>query len=187
MSPHPPTIRQTDDTAIKPWGFVMDAANAQSSDAFPGAGTLNERDEAILAFERQWWKYSGAKEQAIRELQLDMLRRMGARDAKALPPRDPFVEPARKRVQIGLLMTELVNRAGIQIEASVLEERIAEAAAQTQNPEEAEKQYRSNPQVMQQLQMAVLEEAALEWVASRANVTPQPVSFREVMNFGAEA
>ncbi|MEI7656264.1 MAG: DUF3263 domain-containing protein, partial [Actinomycetes bacterium] len=29
---------------------------------------LNERDEAILAFERQWWKYSGAKEQAIREL-----------------------------------------------------------------------------------------------------------------------
>ncbi len=68
MSPHPPTIRQTDDTAIKPWGFVMDAANAQSSDAFPGAGTLNERDEAILAFERQWWKYSGAKEQAIREL-----------------------------------------------------------------------------------------------------------------------
>ena len=68
MSPHPPTIRQTDDTAIKPWGVVMDAANAQSSDAFPGAGTLNERDEAILAFERQWWKYSGAKEQAIREL-----------------------------------------------------------------------------------------------------------------------
>ena len=68
MSPHPPTISQTDDTAIKPWGFVMDAANAQSSDAFPGAGTLNERDEAILAFERQWWKYSGAKEQAIREL-----------------------------------------------------------------------------------------------------------------------
>jgi len=68
MSPHPPTIRQTDDTAIKPWGFVMDAANAQPSDAFPGAGTLNERDEAILAFERQWWKYSGAKEQAIREL-----------------------------------------------------------------------------------------------------------------------
>ena len=68
MAPHPPTIRQTDDTAIKPWGFVMDAANAQSSDAFPGAGTLNERDEAILAFERQWWKYSGAKEQAIREL-----------------------------------------------------------------------------------------------------------------------
>jgi len=29
---------------------------------------LSERDEQILAFERQWWKYAGAKEQAVREL-----------------------------------------------------------------------------------------------------------------------
>lgn len=32
------------------------------------ATTLSERDQAVLAFERQWWKYAGAKEQAIREL-----------------------------------------------------------------------------------------------------------------------
>ncbi|HEY0168293.1 MAG TPA: DUF3263 domain-containing protein [Jatrophihabitans sp.] len=32
------------------------------------AGGLNRRDREILAFERQWWKYAGAKEQAIREL-----------------------------------------------------------------------------------------------------------------------
>lgn len=29
---------------------------------------LTEREQAILAFERQFWKYAGAKEQAIREL-----------------------------------------------------------------------------------------------------------------------
>ncbi len=28
---------------------------------------LTERDEAILAFERQWWRHAGAKEQAIRQ------------------------------------------------------------------------------------------------------------------------
>ena len=32
---------------------------------------LTERELAILAFERQWWKYPGAKEQAIRD-QFDM-------------------------------------------------------------------------------------------------------------------
>ena len=32
------------------------------------AGVLDERDQQVLAFERQWWKYAGAKEQAIREL-----------------------------------------------------------------------------------------------------------------------
>ncbi|MHA7133538.1 DUF3263 domain-containing protein [Oerskovia turbata] len=29
---------------------------------------LSARDQEILAFERQWWKYAGAKEQAVREL-----------------------------------------------------------------------------------------------------------------------
>ena len=28
---------------------------------------LSERDRDILAFERQWWKYAGAKETAVRE------------------------------------------------------------------------------------------------------------------------
>jgi hypothetical protein len=36
-----------------------------------GDGELTEREREILAFERQWWKYAGAKEQAVRE-QFDM-------------------------------------------------------------------------------------------------------------------
>jgi Protein of unknown function (DUF3263) len=31
-------------------------------------GQLDRRDREILAFERQWWKYAGAKEQAVKEL-----------------------------------------------------------------------------------------------------------------------
>jgi hypothetical protein len=42
----------------------MDAAPIESA----MSGTLTERDREILAFERQWWKYAGAKEQAVREL-----------------------------------------------------------------------------------------------------------------------
>ena len=33
-----------------------------------GTDGLSERDRQVLAFERQWWKYAGAKEQAVREL-----------------------------------------------------------------------------------------------------------------------
>ena len=51
----------------------MDAANAlnaqpadRSRDQGP-AERLSERDRDILAFERQWWKYAGAKEQAVRD------------------------------------------------------------------------------------------------------------------------
>lgn len=35
-----------------------------SRDAAPALG---EREAAILAFERQWWRFAGAKEQAVRE------------------------------------------------------------------------------------------------------------------------
>jgi len=46
----------------------MDAANvATSGDAARDASELTERDQRILAFERLWWKYAGAKEQAVRE------------------------------------------------------------------------------------------------------------------------
>ncbi|MBW8487331.1 DUF3263 domain-containing protein [Actinomadura parmotrematis] len=41
-------------------------ADAEDEHAFP-AGLLSDRDRRILAFERKWWKYAGAKEQAIRE------------------------------------------------------------------------------------------------------------------------
>ncbi|MCX5041932.1 DUF3263 domain-containing protein [Aldersonia sp. NBC_00410] len=57
----------------------MDGAAAQSrNEPGPGgvSGAADDRDEGglsrrerdILAFERQWWKYAGAKEEAIKEL-----------------------------------------------------------------------------------------------------------------------
>ena len=47
---------------------MTEAARALSPD---NSGVLPERDQRILEFERQWWKFAGAKEQAIRE-QFDM-------------------------------------------------------------------------------------------------------------------
>ena len=43
----------------------MDAVRLDNEAA---GSSLNQRDRQILEFERQWWKYAGAKEQAIREL-----------------------------------------------------------------------------------------------------------------------
>lgn len=41
---------------------------AAENTAVAPLGQLTERDMAILEFERQWWRYAGAKEQAIREM-----------------------------------------------------------------------------------------------------------------------
>jgi hypothetical protein len=43
-------------------------ATAAREQAGGSQDELSERDQQVLGFERQWWKYAGAKEQAIREL-----------------------------------------------------------------------------------------------------------------------
>ena len=45
----------------------MESAQVASSHETVDAA-LSDRDRRILEFERQWWKYAGAKEQAIRDL-----------------------------------------------------------------------------------------------------------------------
>jgi hypothetical protein len=44
----------------------MDAAESVNQEQ-PAGLVLSARDSEILEFERQWWKYAGAKEQAVRE------------------------------------------------------------------------------------------------------------------------
>ena len=39
---------------------------AWEQDAGPPPGPLGERERSVLAFERQWWRHAGAKEEAIR-------------------------------------------------------------------------------------------------------------------------
>jgi hypothetical protein len=51
----------------------VDAAEALTPSVDPTdcgepADGLTRREREILAFERQWWKYAGAKEQAIKDL-----------------------------------------------------------------------------------------------------------------------
>jgi hypothetical protein len=44
--------------------------SANEAASIPGddrTSELSERDAEILSFERQWWKFAGAKEQAIRD------------------------------------------------------------------------------------------------------------------------
>ena len=49
----------------------MEAQRHQAPDGPEAAASLSDRDREILEFERQWWKYAGAKETAVRE-QFDM-------------------------------------------------------------------------------------------------------------------
>jgi trigger factor len=127
-------------------------------------------------------------DETVQELQVEMLRRAGVRDAKQLPPREPFEQPARRRVALGLLMSELVRTAGLKVSREAVQEKLNELASSYSNPEEVRKAYLQNAEMMRQIESQVLEQQAIEWVLGQARVNEKSSSFAELTKFGqAEA
>jgi len=126
-------------------------------------------------------------EAEIRDMQMEFLRRAATRDARELPPRQSFEQAARRRVALGLVLNEVIRQAGIQPNATQVQARLDEIVAGFSDPDAARRQYLQNEAATRQLQMSVLEDQAVAWVINAAQVTDQPGSFKDIMNFGAAA
>jgi trigger factor len=124
-------------------------------------------------------------EQQVRDMQMDTARRIGAKDASQVPPAEPFVEPARRRVALGMLVNELVKSRGIQVDRPRVEARLGELAGTYPDPDAVLTAYRQNPDAMRQVEGMVLEDQVVDYLLERAKVTDQPSTFKDLMNFGA--
>ena len=95
----------------------MDAARLDYEAAGEG---LSERDRQILEFERQWWKYAGAKEQAIRDL-FDMSSTRYYQIINALidDPRalafDPMLVKRLRRMRAARQRARSARRLGVEV------------------------------------------------------------------------
>ena len=82
-------------------------------------GELSRREREILAFEGQWWKYAGAKEQAIREL-FDMSATRYYQVLNALIDKpealaaDPLLVRRLRRLRQSRQRTRAARRLGIE-------------------------------------------------------------------------
>jgi trigger factor len=123
-------------------------------------------------------------EDATQQLQRDAGRRAGAREASQLPPREQFIEPARQRVALGMVMGEIVRSLSLTLDRSRLQARLDDLVASFPNPEETRRQYLSNQDAMRQIESAVLEDQAIDAIVEKASVTEQPSTFRELTGFG---
>lgn len=105
----------------------MDAAESMSGNEKPAPSAsagqpeedLSHREHEILAFERQWWKYAGAKEKAIREL-FDMSatryyqilnRLMDSQEALRV---DPMLVKRLRKARAARRRTKAARRLGIE-------------------------------------------------------------------------
>ncbi len=73
MTRHISAVPDSAKTPAQPSEDLPQSDDAQQENPAEGHAAadpaeLTDQDEQILDFERQWWKYAGAKEQAIKEL-----------------------------------------------------------------------------------------------------------------------
>jgi trigger factor len=126
-------------------------------------------------------------EEQVQALQIDAARRLGVREASQIPPRDPFVEPARRRVALGLLLSHIVQAEGLKLDRQRLNERLDDLVASYPDPDEARRAYQQNPEALRQIESAVLEDQVVDWALAAARVTERPMSFKELTGFGPGA
>lgn len=96
---------------------MTEAARALSPD---NSGVLPERDQRILEFERQWWKFAGAKEQAIREqFEMSATRYYQVLNALIDQPEalafDPMLVKRLQRMRAARQRARSARRLGIEL------------------------------------------------------------------------
>lgn len=100
----------------------MVSANEAATISGDDQPELGERDAAILDFERQWWKYAGAKEQAIRD-HFDMSATRYYQVLNALIDRsdalahDPLLVKRLRRLRATRQRNRSARRLGIDLNA----------------------------------------------------------------------
>lgn len=91
-----------------------------SGSAARAAETLSSRDQDILSFERSWWEFAGAKEQAIRE-KFDMSATRYYQvlnvliDREAALAHDPLLVKRLRRLRMARQKARSARRLGIEL------------------------------------------------------------------------
>ena len=114
--------------------------------------------------------------------QLEQIRRQGGNPGEI--PADAhngFMDAARKRVLVGMLVGEIARLNQLRLEPARLNETLNLIASTYEEPEQVVEMYRKDPQMMQNLQGRVMEEQVIDWIAERAQHTERSLSFQEAI------
>ncbi|HEX3396437.1 MAG TPA: trigger factor [Steroidobacteraceae bacterium] len=119
----------------------------------------------------------------IRDMQVEAMRRAGTKDATQAPPREPFIEPARRRVALGLLLNDVIRRENLVVDRAKVNERLDEMVSAYGDAAAMKRAYMQNAEAMRQVESLALEDQAVDWILAHAKVREVHSTFKQLMNF----
>ncbi|EAR08365.1 trigger factor [Reinekea blandensis] len=96
-------------------------------------------------------------------------------------PDELFTEQAQRRVKVGLIMNELINKAEIKADDAAVKAYIEDQASVYQDPQQVIDYYNSNPEMLNQVKAVVVENAAIDHILENSKVAESVVSYEEAI------
>ncbi|WP_106477025.1 trigger factor [Phytohalomonas tamaricis] len=96
-------------------------------------------------------------------------------------PDELFAEQANSRVQVGLLLAEVVSQHELDASDDEIRAYVEELAGQYQQPEQLVEHYLGNEQMKNQVKSAVLENKAVDKLLEQAQVKDVSMSYQEAL------
>lgn len=110
------------------------------------------------------------------------LKERGVPNADSMPiPVETFAAESERRVRLGLLVSELVKQAELQVKPEQVRARIEEFAQNYEQPAQVVAYYLADRQRRAEVEAIVLEDNVVDHVLAKAQVTDEDVSFDEIM------
>ena len=125
--------------------------------------------------------------------EVDVLRQQavqrfgGKPEMAAQLPAELFEAEAKRRVQVGLLFSEVIKSNELKADEERAKAMIADIASAYEQPAEVVEYYAKNRQLTENIRNVVLEEQAVDAVLAKAKVTEKAMSFDELMQSQVQA
>lgn len=97
-------------------------------------------------------------------------------------PAELLETEARKRVKLGLLMSEIIQQQKIEAKEERISGILNRMAETYEDPGQLIQQYRNDANAMRSIEALALEEAVVEYLLDQVKVTKKSMSFEEVMH-----
>lgn len=97
-------------------------------------------------------------------------------------PRDQFEEQARRRVALGLILSEIIQKNAITIDDNKVREIIESMSQSYERPEDVITWYYADESRLNDVRQMVLENQAIDWVMAQVQTGEENLTFNEVMN-----
>ena len=120
-------------------------------------------------------------ENEVNRLRVQAVQQFGGQMKPEQLPAELFEEQARRRVALGLIVNETVQKFELKPDEERVRSMIQEMASAYQEPEQVVSWYLKNEQQMNEVRSVVLEEQVVDTVLQTAKVTDKQVSYEEAI------